>query len=144
MTRTIYNWSELLDEYRDKNTKKKNTLKKWSDMDNPEASSNKARSNRDGLDNKSAFIHEVDVGKPEELGYIKNRDGDVELGDSAGNAATKHKVALLQLLYDTMGQDTETIPMMYSSDKNNQSKKYSEKENLMIDLLELNLRKRNE
>jgi hypothetical protein len=144
MTRTIYNWSELLEEYRGKSAKKRNKLKKWSDMDNPEESSNKTRSNREGLNNKSVFIQEVDVGKPEELGYIKNRGVDLELGDSADIAATKHKIALLQLLYDTMGQDTETIPAMYSTNKDTPSKKYSEKENLMIDLLELNLRKRNE
>ena len=144
MTRTIYNWSELLDEYRGKIAKKRNKLKKWSDMDNPDVASNNARSSSDGLLNEPVFIHEVDVGKPEELGYIKDRGVDVELENSAENAAIKNKIALLQLLYDTMGQDTETIPGMYCSDKDTRTKKYSEKENLMIDLLELNLRKRNE
>ena len=144
MTRTIYNWSELLDEYRGKIAKKRNKLRKWSDMDNPDASSNRTRSSGNGLENKPFFIHEVDIVKPEELGYIKDRGADLELGDSANNSTKKNKIALLQLLYDTIGQDTDTIPGMYCSDKDDQTKKYSEKENLMIDLLELNLRKRNE
>jgi hypothetical protein len=157
MTRTIYNWSELLERYRGKSIQKEPAIKKWSDIGKPELNK-KSKHLRPGYSN-SSFISKpgeqntlVVSGSNPGISEKNLKNSSVKIKNMDFNNATpddpehqlqlpNRKISLAELLYDTRFQDTETIPALYGSKQVQQTKiqKITERDTLLIDLLEQNL-----
>ncbi|MCK5559116.1 MAG: hypothetical protein KAJ51_00925 [Thermoplasmata archaeon] len=159
MTRTIYNWSELLERYRGKSIQKEPAIKKWSDIGKPELI-RKQKHLGPGYSNPTVISKPVDQNMVIESGSnpgkseknienstvktkIKNLDFDSASPDDPDYQLQlpSRKISLAELLYDTRFQDTETIPALYGSKQAQQTKvqKLTERDTLLIDLLEQNL-----
>ena len=135
MTRTMLNWSELLEKYRGMNIEKDHDLKKWSEMGNPELlkkvlfnddAQNKVNMNEDYIDQEfySSSIQNPNV-VPIEPIEPNNESTQLDLG-----------LSLAQLFYDTVLLDNKTIPAMYVENKQKQMNKLSEQDLMLIELLE--------
>jgi hypothetical protein len=68
---------------------------------------------------------------------IKSSESEVELKSFSD---PEKKITSEELLYDTLMQDSETIPNLQESPEPNRPEKTSERENLLLDLLEMNIR----
>jgi len=170
MTRTMLNWSEVIDKYRGKSVKKEVRLRKWSEMGNPSLSRSRYIYRQVDLENnsmtymqpKSGTIKRITVGNPfkpennlvrtklstlqfeKEINDTTNTiektvEIDTNFNDSLSQATNK-KPSLEEILYDTIMQDTETIPSLYATDQPTTQSKLSERETLLLNMLELNMR----
>jgi len=173
MTRTVLNWSELLDQYRGKSIEPQQKLKKWSEMGNPEVARGRYRTK------PPVFIQskhtEAKLGQPDPLSIqpaeimdsdekfgriVESPDTDFKIidrhdeplrklsqesiGQESKNTNDKKKLGptIPELFYDTMMQDNETIPSMAANKKLELREKLSERDYLLIDLLDMNYRDR--
>ncbi len=157
MTRTMLNWSELVEKYRGKSIQNSPSLKKWSEMGKPDTTKKKTeielesngpknlKERTSGTEAK-ALENQISVGfdhKP----VVKTKIKDMDLGDSYVGyldyevLLPHKKISLAELLYDTLFQDTETIPALYGTDQKPSAevKMYSERDTILLDLLEYNL-----
>ena len=148
MTRTILNWSELLDQYQSKCGEDSKRLKKWSDMGEPERKKPIPEINESGLekrstheyiaehDSKPAQFNEINISeRPEAIEFKDETDGNpfleldgqeiiqdnIETNNDEIPKISQPKATILELFYDCIMQDTETIPAMYAKycDENN-------------------------
>ena len=137
MTRTILNWSELLNQYQSKCKEDPKRLKKWSDFSEPERKKpipeiheeqmqNKStHENISEFDTKPAHIKEITISDhPENLNFSDedNIEQLTEIDDQSGSFndlvtenrdTPQPKATILELFYDCMMQDTESIPALY-------------------------------
>lgn len=147
MTRTILNWSELLEDYRGKSITKEPALKKWSDIGRPEPSE---KLKHISIEPQNSFESPEPTDQllrpnPNVKTKIKNVDFD---NNNTENPLLQHqvsenKISLAKLLYDTRFQDTETIPSLYGFGQlpDKEENKLSERDILLLDLLEQNFQK---
>ena len=119
MTRTLLNWSELLDQYQGKSVEtKKKKLKKWSEVGKHETRYST---------NDSVIVHHTKSG-------ISSTDDK----QNAPDVLTKRKMSISELFYNELMQDTEPIPALAKSDAAGIAPKFSERDILLFDLLEMN------
>ena len=143
MTRTILNWSEVIELYQGKSIKKDSKLKKWSEMDKSESPKcfniskqveQREKQKAYGFTNMkcnvqnplSDVVHEYENGTP-----VKAKIKNLQL--------TETKITLEEIFHDTLMQDTESIPKLLDADVQTLPKRFSEQENLLSELLEMNL-----
>lgn len=157
MTRTVLNWSELVDQYRGRCIKKEPRLKKWSEMDDLDAPQGRYITKHTICSDE--FTSESEFSAPKPLASIQfdqtieedaeseleeNADTDTLISEEEPATSSKlgKKIPLSELLYDVIGQDTESIPSLAESNQleSTTPNRLSEHDSLLIDLLELNLR----
>jgi hypothetical protein len=173
MTRTLLNWSELLDVYRGKGLKINSGLKKWSEMDKSGSTKKKRivfdhdithiphqkyiTSEESILNRNSVSTEPIDLGVSQVSSGTANTDRvlvrtkirNLNLDNSPSqpeDLSVEHEKILIptrkspeELLYDLAFQDKNSIPKLYSSQQAQQKQKIlTERENLLLDILEMN------
>jgi hypothetical protein len=132
-------------------------LKKWSEINDPDAPQGRYITKHTFCSDE--LTSESDFSAPKPLASIQfdqtiKEDSESELEENADadtlvseeEPATSSnlgkKIPLSELLYDVIGQDTESIPSLAESNQleSETPKRLSEHDSLLIDLLELNLR----
>lgn len=154
MTRTILNWSELLDHYKYEYEENKKRIKKWSEMGEPEnqkkvelpqsqepateetieikeppteneefepikepdSAFNQIFEKEDieseeNIDIKSVIVEKTDENE-EDLKEDTSTQENLETPDKEMNG----KATVLEIVYDCLMQDTETIPALYNKE----------------------------
>lgn len=163
MTRTILNWSELLEDYRGKSVQKEPALKKWSDIGRPgstkkpkhisiepqnsfeQSEPNELNTLIESRPTKDIIEYSQErILEPETNVTLKIKNVDFN-NDTTENPLIQHqvsekKISLAKLLYDTRFQDSETIPSLYGSGQATQTNpnRLSERDTLLLGLLEQN------
>lgn len=170
MTRTMLNWSEVIEKYQGSSIKKEVRLKKWSEMGNPTSSRGRYIIHQVDLKKtpmtyirpEPGTIKRITVGNPikQENNLVRTKLSTLQFEkeinntqntkeqttkiinnfDDSQSQAINKKPSLEEILYDTIMQDTETIPSLYSTDELVTPSKLSERDNLLLDMLELNIR----
>jgi len=170
MTRTMLNWSEVIEKYRGKSIKKEVRLKKWSEMGNPTSSRSRyilrlvdlEKNPMTYMQPEPGTIKRFTVGNPikQENNLIRTKLSTLQFEKEINNIQNtieqtaeiytnfdysqsqiiSKKPSLEEILYDTIMQDTETIPSLYTTGQPAIKSKLSERENLLLDMLELNMR----
>ncbi len=152
MTRTVLNWSELLVQYHKKDIGVQKRLKKWSKIGEPEITKEVPKLQNDHNYENSTYQKIVDLDKqPNQIYEFDNIDDPIEFEtpeDAEGENINKPvkkcppRATLLELFYDCMMQDTDTIPAMLAKSVNGNDRPEIEEDSLLLELLEVNFEKR--
>jgi hypothetical protein len=128
MTRTILNWSELLDRYKEGCEDNKSDLKKWSEMGEPEKRKIKVKLVSEGQDinftelDKEFKLFKESVNDRQKV--LDECNENNESGDNGKDIITDHnknenKSAFLEIVYDCLMQDKDTLPAMLEAHNRN-------------------------
>ncbi len=134
MTRTLLNWSELLDRYKEGYEENKRDLKKWSEMGEPEKHKVNVRLVTEGQEiNLTELDEDFQKFKEsiiERQKVIDEASEDMKPNDNGNDTITdqnknknNNKSAFLEIVYDCLMQDTETLPAMLETRNKNLNKK---------------------
>jgi hypothetical protein len=159
MTRTILNWSELLDNYHE-DCEDPRKLKKWSDMGEPERKKeipqivDPLEKIRDAHSEHSAHEEFSELNsQPPHIIEIqkKTQNQEFDSNDILNKNKYQHreqfsdespnKAKLLEIFYDQMMQDTETIPTMIGLSDSKDNNELTARESILLELLEVNIEK---
>ena len=158
MTRTMLNWSELLDKYRGKSIKKDYKLKKWSEIGNLVPNKKSKIEITQPRNETSIQDNYKPIGTAEEsidlgISRIKTSDEHVLIRTKIRNPNLNQvspsdlnykiqlpdkKLTVEELFYDTLMQDSETIPALYNTSQETITEKISDRDSILQDMLEMN------
>jgi hypothetical protein len=156
MTRTLLNWSELLDTYHEA-CEDPRKLKKWSDMGEPERkreipqlvdplekirSSHSVHEEFSELNSQPPhFIEIQNKSKNQVKDKLEILDKIINSDREQTSEVANNKAKLLEIFYDQMMQDTETIPTMIGLSDSKDNDKLTARESILLELLEVNIEK---